>query len=51
MIAHTGYLIFARSVSIDRSAVDQNLLDEIGLPFLQQEIHVSEIESRDDSEE
>jgi len=51
MIAHTGYLIFARSVSIDRSAVDQNLLDEIGLPVLQQEMQISEIESRDDSEE
>jgi len=51
MIAHTGYLIFARSVSIDRSAVDQNLLDEIGLPVLQQEMQVSEIESRNDSEE
>lgn len=31
MIAHTGYLIFARSVSIDRSAVDEGLLSEIGL--------------------
>ena len=34
MIAHTGYLIFARSVNIDRSTVDQSLLDEIGLPDL-----------------
>jgi tRNA (adenine57-N1/adenine58-N1)-methyltransferase catalytic subunit len=31
MIAHTGYLIFARSVLIDRESSDQSLLDEIGL--------------------
>ena len=37
MIAHTGYLIFARSVNIDRSTVDQDLLDEIGLPELHSE--------------
>jgi len=35
MIAHTGYLIFARSVSIDRSTMDQNLLKEIGLQNLE----------------
>ena len=34
MIAHTGYLIFARSVNIDQSTVDQSLLDEIGLTDL-----------------
>jgi tRNA (adenine57-N1/adenine58-N1)-methyltransferase catalytic subunit len=32
MIAHTGYLIFARSVTIDQSTLNQELLDEIGLP-------------------
>jgi tRNA (adenine57-N1/adenine58-N1)-methyltransferase len=31
MIAHTGYLIFARSVEIDKTSVDQKLLEEIGL--------------------
>ncbi len=35
MIAHTGFLIFARSVSIDRSTMDQNLLKEIGLQNLE----------------
>jgi tRNA (adenine57-N1/adenine58-N1)-methyltransferase catalytic subunit len=51
MIAHTGYLIFARSVSIDRSAFDQNLLDEIGLSVLQQDAHETDIENNDDSTE
>lgn len=32
MISHTGYLIFARSVTIDMSISDQKLLREIGLP-------------------
>ncbi len=32
MISHTGYLIFARSVTIDKSISDQKLLREIGLP-------------------
>lgn len=32
MIAHTGYLIFARSVTIDQTTRNQELLDEIGLP-------------------
>jgi len=36
MIAHTGYLIFARSVTIDPNAHNQELLKEIGLPDLQQ---------------
>jgi tRNA (adenine57-N1/adenine58-N1)-methyltransferase len=31
MIAHTGYLVFARPVSIDRSGSDDKLLKEIGL--------------------
>jgi hypothetical protein len=31
MIAHTGYLIFARSVSIDHSMADRKLLKEIGM--------------------
>lgn len=31
MIAHTGYLIFARPVEIDRSAVDVKLLREVGM--------------------
>lgn len=31
MIAHTGYLIFARSVTIDRDSADLTLLKEIGL--------------------
>mgnify|MGYP000854513948 CR=1 FL=1 len=31
MIAHTGYLIFARSVTVDKTAADEGLLKEIGL--------------------
>lgn len=31
MIAHTGYLIFARPVTIDRAGSDEKLLKEIGL--------------------
>lgn len=31
MIAHTGYLIFARSVSIDHSMADRKLMKEIGM--------------------
>lgn len=31
MIAHTGYLIFARAVNIDRTVADPNLLGEIGM--------------------
>lgn len=31
MIAHTGYLIFARSVTIDHDLADQKLLKEIGV--------------------
>lgn len=31
MIAHTGYLIFARSISIDRAMADRKLLREVGL--------------------
>lgn len=31
MIAHTGYLVFARPVTIDRSGSDDKLLKEIGL--------------------
>jgi len=31
MISHTGYLIFARSVTIDKAAVDKKLLKEIGM--------------------
>ena len=32
MISHTGYLIFARSVTIDRTMSDLKLLREVGLP-------------------
>jgi len=31
MIAHTGYLIFARPITIERSQGDLKLLQEIGL--------------------
>ncbi len=31
MISHTGYLVFARSVSIDHSIADRKLLKEIGM--------------------
>jgi tRNA (adenine57-N1/adenine58-N1)-methyltransferase len=31
MIAHTGYLIFARSVRIDKSSFNPDLLDDMGL--------------------
>jgi len=31
MIAHTGYLIFARSVTIDKNSINSDLLEDIGL--------------------
>jgi hypothetical protein len=30
MVAHTGYLIYARPVTIDRNHIDQKLLKETG---------------------
>jgi hypothetical protein len=43
MIAHTGYLVFARPVSIDRSGSDEKLLKEIGL--------ISKLETNEQSQE
>jgi hypothetical protein len=37
MISHTGYLIFARSVTIDKAMSDLKLLREIGLPIQEDE--------------
>jgi len=37
MISHTGYLIFARSVTIDKAMSDLKLLREIGLPIEEDE--------------
>ena len=37
MIAHTGYLIFARSVTIDHDLADQKLLKEIGVLGIEDE--------------
>lgn len=31
MIAHTGYLIFARSVTIDKNSINSDLLEDIGI--------------------
>jgi tRNA (adenine57-N1/adenine58-N1)-methyltransferase len=43
MISHTGYLVFARPVSIDRSGSDEKLLKEIGL--------ISKLETNEQSQE
>jgi len=37
MISHTGYLIFARSVTIDHEKADKKLLKEIGMIGLEEE--------------
>lgn len=37
MISHTGYLVFARSVSFDRSKSDRKLLREIGVIGIEEE--------------
>ncbi len=42
MISHTGYLIFARSITIDKKMSDQKLLREIGLLGVEDEIHQKE---------
>jgi tRNA (adenine57-N1/adenine58-N1)-methyltransferase catalytic subunit len=44
MISHTGYLIFARSVSIDHTNIDRKLLKEIGMLGIEDEKNL-EIES------
>jgi len=46
MIAHTGYLIFARPVEIDHNAADEELLKEVGLISLLKE----NVESLDEEE-
>ncbi len=43
MIAHTGYLIFARSVTIDHEFTDRKLMKEIGMIGLGDEPEVSEL--------
>ncbi len=45
MISHTGYLVFARSVSIDHSIADRKLLKEIGM------LGVEELKSEKESSE
>ena len=45
MISHTGYLIFARSVTIDHEKADKKLLKEIGMIGLEEER--ANIESED----
>ena len=37
MISHTGYLVFARSVLIDKQMADRKLLKEIGMIGLEDE--------------
>lgn len=43
MIAHTGYLVFARKVQIDRDLVDMKLLKEVGMLGLEGEDTYGEI--------
>jgi tRNA (adenine57-N1/adenine58-N1)-methyltransferase len=47
MIAHTGYLVFARPVLVDRSVSDEKLMKEIGMLNLSDE---AGSEYRDDKE-
>lgn len=42
MIAHTGYLIFARSVTIDHEVADRKLLKEIGILGIEDEESINE---------
>lgn len=42
MISHTGYLIFARPVEIDRSNTDWKLLKEVGMVGLDDENEISD---------
>lgn len=54
MISHTGYLIFARSVTIDHTLADRKLLKEIGMIGLEDErlfdkIQDSEVQTNLDS--
>jgi tRNA (adenine57-N1/adenine58-N1)-methyltransferase catalytic subunit len=49
MIAHTGYLVFARPVLIDHTIADQKLLKEIGMFGLDQE-RENELDSTTDLE-
>lgn len=48
MISHTGYLIFARSVTIDHTLADRKLLKEIGMIGLDEE---REFENTQESDE
>lgn len=50
MISHTGYLIFARSVSIDHTIADKKLLKEIGMIGIEDEKTSEEMEADSTSE-
>jgi tRNA (adenine57-N1/adenine58-N1)-methyltransferase len=47
MISHTGYLIFARSVTIDHTLADRKLLKEIGMIGIEDEKPSDEVKIED----
>ena len=50
MIAHTGYLVFARPVTIDHDHIDRKLLKEMGAIGLAEEDALEELQSFDEVE-
>ncbi len=48
MISHTGYLIFARSVTIDENKIDMKLLKEIGMIGLDEAALLTEEEQAEE---
>ena len=51
MISHTGYLIFARSVTIDHELADRKLLKEIGVIGIEDDKNIDEADENVTSEE
>lgn len=49
MISHTGYLIFARSVTIDHNLADHKLLKEIGMIGLDEERKLDETQDSNET--